>query len=358
LSADNFSGAHARIADSSIAANTELDIMNRLSQSANMDASSPNLSIFISASSLWMPNLITPDTEWLEHAPFGFWLVEMLRPRMIVELGCYSGFSYSVFCQAVERLELDARCYAVDTWVRNARIGVHGDNLFKTINSYNETHYHAFSTLIRSDFDAALALFPAGTIDLLHVDGECTYPAAKAIYENWRSRLSTRSVLLFHDTNTLEPDCGAARLWRELRNEFKSFEFLHSNGLGVLGVGSDLPSPLEALFQSKEDSHLVHNIRLFYSRLGQSIVEQVSSRRPDFDVQLTRQLKRQNYFVAIASQRKAELERQLNAAESQRVELERQLTVAKVELHSVLQSNSWRITWPLRRLSRLLRARS
>ena len=322
--------------------------MNRLRQSTIMDASPPNLSTFVSASSLWMPNLITPDTEWLEHAPFGFWLVEMLRPKLIVELGCYSGFSYSVFCQAVERLELDARCYAIDTWLRNARIGVHADTAFETLNSYNETHYHAFSTLIRSDFDAASALFPTGTIDLLHVDSECTYPAAKANYENWRSRLSTRGVLLFHDTNTSDPDCGTARLWRELRNEIKSFEFLHCNGLGLLGIGSDLPPPLEALFQSKHDSQLVHNIRLFYSRLGQSVVEQVSSPRSGFDVELTRQLKRQNYLVAVASQQKALLE----------VELTRQLTVAKVELDGVLQSTSWRITSPLRHLSRLLRASS
>ena len=60
---------------------------------------------FVSPASYWMPDLIN-GSAWLEHAPFGFWIVEALRPRMIVELGVHGGFSYSVFCQAVQRLHL------------------------------------------------------------------------------------------------------------------------------------------------------------------------------------------------------------------------------------------------------------
>ena len=60
---------------------------------------------FVSPASYWMPDLIN-GSAWLEHAPFGFWIVEALRPRMVVELGVHGGFSYSVFCQAVQRLHL------------------------------------------------------------------------------------------------------------------------------------------------------------------------------------------------------------------------------------------------------------
>src|ERR1043165_6846732 len=70
---------------------------------------------FGSQAPYWTPDLINASA-WLEHAPFAFWLVDALRPRMIVELGVHGGFSYSVFCQAVQRLHLSTRCYAIDTW--------------------------------------------------------------------------------------------------------------------------------------------------------------------------------------------------------------------------------------------------
>src|SRR5678815_5898537 len=112
---------------------------------ARTDASSLQLSAYLSASSFLMPNLLLPDSAWLEHAPFAFWLVDALRPKQIVELGCFSGFSYSVFCQAVQTLGLDTRCSAIDTWLGDEHTGFYGVEVFKTINAYNEAHFSSFS---------------------------------------------------------------------------------------------------------------------------------------------------------------------------------------------------------------------
>src|SRR5262245_47251993 len=65
--------------------------------------------------SLWLPDDLVPST-WHEHAPFAFWLMEVAKPRLVVELGTHHGFSYLVFCQAIRRLALDATAFAVDTW--------------------------------------------------------------------------------------------------------------------------------------------------------------------------------------------------------------------------------------------------
>ncbi|MGH2485202.1 MAG: class I SAM-dependent methyltransferase, partial [Ktedonobacterales bacterium] len=56
------------------------------------------------------------NSTWTQHVPFGMLLVDLLRPRQVVELGAYRGTSYCGFCQAVVELELDTRCYALDTW--------------------------------------------------------------------------------------------------------------------------------------------------------------------------------------------------------------------------------------------------
>src|SRR5262245_29934322 len=108
---------------------------------------------FVSQSSYWMPDLIS-SSAWLEHAPFGFWIVSALRPRMIVELGVHGGFSYSVFCQAVQRLHLATRCFAIDTWRGDEHAGYYGDEVFDAVYSHNR-RYDAFSRLIRSDFSDA-----------------------------------------------------------------------------------------------------------------------------------------------------------------------------------------------------------
>ena len=59
------------------------------------------LSDFLSDLSLRSPEILVPSA-WQEHAPFAFWLVDKLRPKMIVELGTHHGFSYFTFCQAIK----------------------------------------------------------------------------------------------------------------------------------------------------------------------------------------------------------------------------------------------------------------
>ncbi len=40
------------------------------------------------------PSLHIRDSAWLEHSPFAFWLIDVLRPNKLVELGTHNGFSF------------------------------------------------------------------------------------------------------------------------------------------------------------------------------------------------------------------------------------------------------------------------
>ena len=51
---------------------------------------------------LVQPRHMSSPAPWAGHTPFAMWLVAQLRPRLLVELGSYSGISYLAFCQAVE----------------------------------------------------------------------------------------------------------------------------------------------------------------------------------------------------------------------------------------------------------------
>ena len=63
----------------------------------------------------WIPDYLD-ISAWIEHIPFAFWIVEVLKPKTVVELGVHNGVSYFSFCQAVKTLNADTACYGIDTW--------------------------------------------------------------------------------------------------------------------------------------------------------------------------------------------------------------------------------------------------
>lgn len=275
------------------------------------ELSSVNLHQFVSQASYWTPGLIN-GSAWLEHAPFGFWIVDALRPRMIVELGVHGGFSYSVFCEAVQRLHLAARCFAIDTWRGDEHAGYYGDHVYDALCAHNR-RYDSFSRLIRSDFSDACSAFADGSIDLLHIDGCHRYEAARSDFETWLPKLSAHGVILFHDTAEYAPGFGVHRLWEELRTRYPSFEFRHGHGLGVLGVGEDLPVALRDLFDASASLASAQAIRTTYERLGAAI-----------------------------------------SAARELAELREQVRHLEAVTASYQTSTSWRLTAPLRRLARLM----
>ena len=218
------------------------------------------------------PDRVVDPPSWLAHTPFAFWIVDALRPATFVELGCHSGNSYSAFAQAVQTLHLPTACFAVDTWLGDPHAGTFDESVFAEWSEYHERRFTSFSRLVRSTFDEALEHFPDGAIDLLHIDGYHTFDAVSHDFEAWRPKMSGRGVVLCHDTNVREKDFGAWRLWERVAREYPSFAFLHGHGLGVLGIGRDLPEPLQWLFATDADE--ANTVRLFFARLGASVTAQ------------------------------------------------------------------------------------
>lgn len=208
---------------------------------------------------------------WIEHIPFAFWLVEHQRPSRLVELGTHYGNSYFAFCQAIARHGLHTRCFAVDTWTGDEHASPYGAQVFQAVESHNATRYGAFSQLLRSKFDDALASFEDGTIDLLHIDGLHYYESVKHDFESWLPKLSERAVVLFHDTNVHSRDFGVHRLWAELRERYPHFEFLHGNGLGVLGVGPNLDVSIAHFLLISVDSNKTSQLRDIFWRASSTI---------------------------------------------------------------------------------------
>ena len=209
-------------------------------------------------------------SAWQGHIPFAMYLVDVQRPGRLVELGTHYGDSYCAFCQAVKQLSLDCACYAVDTWRGDPQAGLYGPEVLADLQRHHDPLYGSFSTLLQSTFDEAAKHFSPGSVDLLHIDGCHFYDAVKHDFETWFPMLSTRGVVLFHDTNERRDEYGAWRFWEEIRMSFPHFEFLHSHGLGLLAVGPQQPPEIRNLCACGYGD--ADEIRTLFERLGSPLV--------------------------------------------------------------------------------------
>ena len=218
-------------------------------------------------------------SAWWGHVPFAHWLVEATRPGVIVELGTHNGVSFAAFCEAAQRNKIAAKCFAVDTWEGDEHAGHYGEKVYSGLSQFIASRYAGFAELLRTTFDEAVPYFADGSIDLLHIDGLHTYHAVKRDFENWLPKLSSRAVVLFHDTNVREREFGVWQLWAELRKQYPGFEFTHAHGLGVLLVGPQAPTALKSLAESSSDDEKLHGLRERFAQLGLAFVETDTARR-------------------------------------------------------------------------------
>jgi hypothetical protein len=212
------------------------------------------------------PKWLSPQSTWMGHIPFASFLVDAVKPKIIVELGTHYGISYCAFCQAVQELGLSTQCHAIDTWQGDPNVGTYGPEVLQQLKTHHDPLYANFSCLHQDTFDNARSQFADGTIDLLHIDGFHAYETVKHDFESWLPKISNRGLVLLHDTNETKPGFGVKRFWDEIRPLYPHFEFLHAHGLGVLGIGSDYQAEMKCLFEASEED--IEAIRAFFSLLG------------------------------------------------------------------------------------------
>ncbi len=135
------------------------------------------------------PRFLRPDPE-LAHLPFLFWLVDVLRPNVVVQLGLGLGTNYFGLCQALDKFDEGAVCFGM---MMPEGSGEETPSLPPEMVSYNAQHYREFSVLIGEDAQSATAC-DLHAVDLLIVDGAAN--SIDALIENWLPRLSERAIIV------------------------------------------------------------------------------------------------------------------------------------------------------------------
>ena len=286
--------------------------------------------------SYWLPPKIV-TSAWLEHAPFAYWLVDVLRPGRIVELGTHYGFSFFVFCEAARRLGLSAEIFALDSWEGDHQAGFYGDEVFDSVQAVIAEAYPSHGRTIRGYFNDSRTEFTAGSVDLLHIDGRHRYEDAREDFYVWRSTVRDGGVVVFHDIEERSGDFGVWRLWDELKGSFPSFSFVHGHGLGIIGIGA-VPEPLLQLFNATQAD--VDLIRRTYEHLGAVVTRQAAFEDMPAEI---------DSLHEVVDSLVAENIRLVG------VIAERDSTIAERDssIDEILSSTSWRIGAPIRKLGSL-----
>jgi glycosyltransferase involved in cell wall biosynthesis len=207
-------------------------------------------SSFLSPASFWLPDHDT-TSPWARHAPFAFWLVDALRPGVLVQAGQPCAFAEKTFCQAVARLALTTQCFA-------------GPSL-----------------------TGGPAAFDDGSVDLLHLAGWLDEARGdeRPDFDAWRRKLSSCAIVLLDHTQNSNAKQSQNGLWRELSRQHPHFEFPAGSGLGVIAYGRALPDRARRFFEAAADAATADNIRAVYARLGNTLEqaedERDGSRRSD-----------------------------------------------------------------------------
>jgi GT2 family glycosyltransferase len=275
-------------------------------------------------------------SAWYGHAPFAFWLVQALQPRLIVELGVFAGFSYFTFCEAAERYAPDARLVGIDSWEGDEHAGPLEPGTRWRVEVQNE-RYRSRSAIWAETFDVAVDRFSPGQIDLLHIDGLHTYDAVRHDFEAWLPKLSGKGVVLLHDTEVHEREFGVWRLMAELETRFPTFRFTHDHGLGVVGVGARLPSDVRRLLAAGDDDDLRTAVREAYGLIG----SRIGARR-----NRSTEMRANGLAPGWGSDRVREA-----------LELRARLRASEDRLRSIESSRIWRLTAPYRGAASTVRRR-
>jgi predicted O-methyltransferase YrrM len=174
------------------------------------------------------------ETAWLGLGSIGYELVAHFKPKCVVELGSYGGFSTASLALALKKHVQGGKLFAVDTWAGDFHAGFYSESVFSQFQTFrSELELTEVIEPMRMTFEEAAGLIK-GPVDMLHIDGWHTFQAVKRDLALFKPVLSSPATVIFHDVNT--HFLGMRLFWLQLALRHKTALIPYSHGLGVARV--------------------------------------------------------------------------------------------------------------------------
>jgi hypothetical protein len=294
-----------------------------------------DISNFLVKETFWEP-YFNPHSAWIEHVPFLNWLLINHKPNKFVELGVHFGLSYFAACETIKKSNLKTNAIAIDTWQGDSHSGEYPEIVFDEFVK-NNIRYESFSNFYRGTFKNGLSKLPDASIDLLHIDGFHEYGAVSEDFYDSMGKMSDRGIIIMHDINEYQLGFGVHQFWGEICSKYKTFNFNHGHGLGIVKVGkSDIPE-LDFLFDIPKGSELENLIRLFFSKVGANLnLKKLKTKNNELEKHLSN------------------LNSQVQQKENEIRILESKTQSLEIAISNLTNSVSWRLTSPLRDVKKRL----
>ena len=189
----------------------------------------------------WIDNI---QSAWTGHREFAKWLVNYLRPKLIVDLGVDFGYSCFVFADALQKNNIDGRVVGIDIFkADNITSNVDtSEIIMKHIKQNNITNVD-----IIKEYFHEVSLYWREPIQILHIDGLHTYEAVKEDFYDWKKFVDNNGVILFHDVTAFSDTVG--RFFKEINDDGKKLFFTHSAGLGIWTKNNELYNKIIETFR-------------------------------------------------------------------------------------------------------------
>ncbi|HMS27516.1 MAG TPA: glycoside hydrolase family 99-like domain-containing protein [Burkholderiaceae bacterium] len=184
------------------------------------------------------PNWLV-HSHLMEHLPFIAWLIKLLTPNVVVELGMgCDGNSFCLINQIITENKFKTKVLAT----------VHDTerDVYKDLLSYVKTNYPT-STISFQDNNELIGNILDSSVDLLLLSDIRNAEKASELMRQWKPKLSDKSVILVGNTNWHSTDCDMSKFWSEFRLNGTTFHFLRSHGMGVLLFGEHQPKILQKM---------------------------------------------------------------------------------------------------------------
>ena len=170
-------------------------------------------------------------TELLKFAS----LVNDLKPRSVLEIGTFRGGTLFVFCRLAAP---DATIISLDLWRYTP---LYAPVFHSFCRRSQKLHVLKGDSSKPEQLSRVKDHLPAGSLDLLFIDGNHTYPAVKSDFELYSPLVRPGGMIAFHDITAHMDDCKVPQLWAEVKDRYRHAEIVEDannrwGGIGVLYV--------------------------------------------------------------------------------------------------------------------------
>ena len=227
---------------------------------------------------LWQPSFVCDD-KMLWHVPFLFWLLETTQPKQYVQIGVGEGVDYMAICQALHRMRIQSRCYAVRNWSDGNPRPADPDRFAVR----NADLYGDFSEILDHGVEDAADAIGDQAVDLMLVDLTAAPGAAGSFHKCWHSKLSRNGILLINGIDG--GDAATSVLVNALSANSPTVRLPGGDGLLVVLPTSETGDEFSRLAALAPEDPAQKLIIEMFTRLGAATYQEVNLREKDRQVE-------------------------------------------------------------------------